>query len=76
MLPVFTLSLQRVDTGESEDGFVFRENSCFRRFPDMGAFVSWLSTYNPDDNAAAGLTTNAITVFFSALLAVFALRLL
>ncbi|KAG2425751.1 hypothetical protein HYH02_014967 [Chlamydomonas schloesseri] len=60
---------QRVNTAESEDGFQWRDNSCFGRFKSMDEFVAYLKNTKGDGGGSAG------SVFVSALNVVLALAL-
>lgn len=47
----------RVNTGESEDGFQWRDNSCWQRFNDMQSFLNYLSNapqQNTDGTVGGG----------------------
>ncbi len=63
-------SVQRVNTAESEDGFQWRDNSCFGRFKSMDEFVAYIKNTN-----SGGGGGSAGSVFVSALNVVLALAL-
>lgn len=52
----------RKDTGESEDGFRWIDNSCFPRFNDLTQFISYLQTGRVQSGSAVGLSMNLATL--------------
>ncbi|PNW88004.1 hypothetical protein CHLRE_01g010400v5 [Chlamydomonas reinhardtii] len=66
---------QRVNTAESEDGFQWRDNSCFGRFKSMDEFVAYLkNTQGGDGGSAGSVFVSALNVVLALALALFLLR--
>ncbi|PNH08995.1 hypothetical protein TSOC_004406 [Tetrabaena socialis] len=67
---------QRLNTAESEDGFQWRDNSCFPRFNNMAAFVNYLKTTSTTGGDGGGAGSTAVNLLYPVLATLVALLLL
>ncbi|KXZ46651.1 hypothetical protein GPECTOR_41g615 [Gonium pectorale] len=63
---------QRLNSAESESGFVWQDNSCFARYNGMGAFASYLTSTTP--GSAGSIFVSMLHVLLAVVAALLLLR--